>query len=140
MDGRQYLRILGIGIACGWIGGAAMFVSTQPKVMAFKEFSGYPVLFVILAGVFSYLFARSLGESIYTVIVCFLSGIGVMMAGQIAPLYILGYTQASRNALIIPFLAQVVTVGITKFLYYLVIGYMASIGGSHAFSRWQSDV
>ncbi|MFB6149489.1 MAG: hypothetical protein ABEJ48_07480 [Halobacteriales archaeon] len=140
MDIRRNLRMAIVGIGCGWIGGAAMFVATLPKVMAFKEFSGYPILFVVLAGIFAYLLSSSLGESIYTILICFLSGMGFMMAGQIAPLYILGYSQASRNALMIPFLAQVVTVGITKFLYYLVIGYMAAIGGSYALSRWQSDV
>ncbi|MFB6300726.1 MAG: hypothetical protein ABEH65_10740 [Halobacteriales archaeon] len=137
MQLRSYLRIGGIGIATGWVSGISAFVLIHPETMAYSEYAFYPLAFIVIAGAFAYLFADSLTESIYSILLCFLFGSTVFLTSQLAPLYILPYDPETRRVLMIPFLARAVTTAITKYIYYLLSGYMAAVGGSYLYAHWQ---
>jgi len=134
---RGHLRLAAIGVGAGWLSGTAAFLLIHPKVLPFNNYSFYPVAFILAAGAFAHLFAASLTESVYALALSFLFGSAVLFGAQVAPLYVLPYEESTRNALMLPFLAPAVTTAITKYLYYLIGGYMVAVGATLLRSYWR---
>lgn len=120
-------RPVAVGIGAGWLGGTAMFVNTRSTFMPFYDLSWYPLVLVFFAGLFAYLLSPTIKGSFYAVVVAVVFGSAVLLAGLLAPFWILPYEPAVRRVFVIPLIATWATISFTSYPYFLGAGYVAGI-------------
>lgn len=121
------LRPVAIGVGGGWLGGTAMFVDTRSTFMPLYELSWYPLAFVVFAGLAVYLLSATIKESFYAVLVAVVVGSAVLLAGLLAPFWILPYDPAARRVFVVPLIATWATITFTSYPYFLGAGYVAGV-------------
>lgn len=124
---RTALRMAGLGLATGAMGGMATFVWTRSSVMPPAYPSWLPVALMVAAGAYTYLFAPTLRASVIAFGVSLPTALAVAALGWVAPLWLLSYPPAARD-LLVPQYLQAATIEFV-FTYFAAfsLGYLVVV-------------
>lgn len=120
-------RVAVKALAVGALAGMGAFVYNATEFLAFEVDVRVLLIPVFAAGTFAYVFASSLRQSIRLAILGFFGGLAVFLAGWIAPLWILPYSNAAVDVLLPRMVGEVMSAAFINYSVTYLSGYLTTV-------------